>query len=84
MFSMVHPIPIGRVKPRDDISRRAAAADRHGSVLGDARCVRRKGVRSDWADANRPGMPTGCFIEGPSFDADGNLYIVGVLDSSFV
>ena len=34
---------------------------------------RRKGVRSTWADANRPGQPTDCFIEGPSFDADGNL-----------
>ena len=39
---------------------------------------RRKGVRSDWADANRPGQPTDCFIEGPSFDADGNLYIVDI------
>src|SRR5664279_482388 len=39
---------------------------------------RRKGVRSDWADANRPGQPTDAFIEGPSFDADGNLYIVDI------
>jgi len=39
---------------------------------------RRRGVRSDWADANRPGQPTDCFIEGPSFDADGNLYIVDI------
>jgi gluconolactonase len=39
---------------------------------------RRKGVRSEWADANRPGQPTDCFIEGPSFDADGNLYIVDI------
>ena len=30
---------------------------------------RRKGARTDWADANRPGQPTDCFIEGPSFDA---------------
>ena len=35
-------------------------------------------VRSDWADANRPGAPTDCFIEGPSFDASGNLYIVDI------
>jgi gluconolactonase len=40
--------------------------------------VRRKGVRTEWADANRPGAPTDCFIEGPSFDADGNLYIVDI------
>jgi gluconolactonase len=39
---------------------------------------RRKGVRTDWADANRPGSTVDCFIEGPSFDADGNLYIVDI------
>ena len=30
---------------------------------------RRKGVATEWADANRPGNPADCFIEGPSFDA---------------
>ncbi|MEY9464274.1 gluconolactonase [Bradyrhizobium ottawaense] len=39
---------------------------------------RRKGVRTDWADANRPNVPTDSFIEGPSFDSDGNLYIVDI------
>src|SRR6201985_2484519 len=39
---------------------------------------RRKGVVTEWADANRPGAPTDCFIEGPSFDRDGNLYIVDI------
>jgi gluconolactonase len=39
---------------------------------------RRKGVRTEWADANRPGQPTDCFIEGPSFDAAGHLYIVDI------
>jgi len=39
---------------------------------------RRKGVASTWADANRPGQETDCFIEGPSFDRDGNLYIVDI------
>ncbi|WP_240538111.1 SMP-30/gluconolactonase/LRE family protein, partial [Bradyrhizobium yuanmingense] len=39
---------------------------------------RRKGVRTDWADANRPNIPTESFIEGPSFDKDGNLYIVDI------
>lgn len=39
---------------------------------------RRKGVRTDWADANRLGQSTDCFIEGPSFDAAGNLYIVDI------
>jgi gluconolactonase len=39
---------------------------------------RRKGAATSWADANRPGQPTDCFIEGPSFDADGQLYIVDI------
>src|ERR1700744_3970635 len=39
---------------------------------------RRKGVATEWADANRPGNPVDCFIEGPSFDADGHLYIVDI------
>ena len=39
---------------------------------------RRKGERTAWADANRRGQPVDCFIEGPSFDADGNLYIVDI------
>jgi gluconolactonase len=39
---------------------------------------RRKGVRTDWADANRGGQPADCFIEGPSFDADGHLYVVDI------
>ena len=39
---------------------------------------RRKGEATSWADANRPGAPTDSFVEGPSFDADGNLYIVDI------
>jgi gluconolactonase len=46
------------------------------SAMPDA--FRRRGVRTDWADANRPGQPADCFIEGPSFDAEGNLYIVDI------
>jgi gluconolactonase len=38
----------------------------------------RRNERTEWADANRPGAPTDCFIEGPSFDADGNLYVVDI------
>ena len=38
----------------------------------------RRNVHTEWADANRPGAPTDCFIEGPSFDAEGNLYIVDI------
>jgi len=39
---------------------------------------RRKGVRTDWADANKPGQTAECFIEGPAFDASGHLYIVDI------
>jgi len=38
----------------------------------------RRKVRTEWADANRPGAMTDCFIEGPFFDASGNLYIVDI------
>ena len=39
---------------------------------------RRKGVATAWADANRPGVATDSFIEGPSFDAEGHLYVVDI------
>jgi len=39
---------------------------------------RRKGVTSSWADANHPGLATDSFIEGPSFDAEGNLHVVDI------
>lgn len=39
---------------------------------------RRAGVRSAWADANKGGTPVDCFIEGPAFDCNGNLYLVDV------
>lgn len=39
---------------------------------------RRVGVRSPWGDANKLGQPVDCFIEGPAFDSDGNLYIVDI------
>lgn len=39
---------------------------------------RRTGVRSDWADANRGGQPTDSFLEGPVFDALGNLYVADI------
>ena len=36
---------------------------------------RRTGARSAWADANRGGLETDSFLEGPVFDAAGNLYV---------
>jgi gluconolactonase len=39
---------------------------------------RRTGVRSTWADANRGGAPVDSFLEGPVFDASGNLYVTDI------
>ncbi len=33
---------------------------------------------SDWAAANKSGEVVDCFLEGPSFDRDGNLYLVDI------
>ena len=37
-----------------------------------------KGRVSPWAAVQRGTQPTDCFIEGPSFDREGNLYIVDI------
>ena len=73
---MVQPF-CQRVNQENDVSRNAAKLieTQIFSAMPDE--FRRK-VRTEWADANRPGAPTDCFIEGPSFDADGNLYIVDI------
>ncbi|WP_343583210.1 SMP-30/gluconolactonase/LRE family protein [Herbaspirillum sp.] len=39
---------------------------------------RRRGISPAWAKANKGGQPVDCFIEGPSFDKEGNLYIVDI------
>jgi gluconolactonase len=38
----------------------------------------RRPERSDWADANRGGVPTDSFLEGPVFDQAGNLYVTDI------
>ena len=40
--------------------------------------LRRTGIQSAWADANRGGAPTDSFLEGPVFDASGNLYVADI------
>lgn len=38
----------------------------------------RKPRRTAWADANRQGREIDSFLEGPSFDRDGNLYVTDI------
>lgn len=40
--------------------------------------LRKAGVRSPWSIANNKGETIHSFIEGPSFDRDGNLYVVDI------
>jgi gluconolactonase len=40
--------------------------------------LRRPGVSSYWAERNRRGAAVDSFIEGPSFDRDGNLWFVDI------
>ena len=39
---------------------------------------RRTGTRSHWADVNQGGRLADSFLEGPVFDADGNLYVTDI------
>jgi gluconolactonase len=39
---------------------------------------RRTGVASSWAQANRGSTPTDSFLEGPVFDARGNLFVTDI------
>ena len=38
----------------------------------------RRKARSAWGDANRPGRETDSFLEGPSFDREGRLYVTDI------
>jgi gluconolactonase len=38
----------------------------------------RQPVRTDWCDANKPGHRIDSFLEGPSFDRAGNLYVTDI------
>jgi gluconolactonase len=38
----------------------------------------RKQVRTTWADANKAGHIADCFLEGPSFDRAGNLWVTDI------
>lgn len=50
-------------------------AETFSSMPGE---FRRSGEHSAWADANKGGAAIDSFLEGPSFDRDGNLLVVDV------
>ena len=35
-------------------------------------------MRTSWADYNKGGQPADCFLEGPSFDRQGNLWVTDI------
>src|SRR5713226_9264668 len=43
----------------------------------------RKKKRTVWGDTNRGGDALDCFLEGPSFDREGNLWVVAIGDIYF-
>ncbi|HEX4332942.1 MAG TPA: SMP-30/gluconolactonase/LRE family protein [Usitatibacter sp.] len=38
----------------------------------------RRKRRTEWSDANKPGYEVDSFLEGPTFDREGNLYVVDI------
>lgn len=40
--------------------------------------LRKGDAASSWIDANHPGSKLDCFLEGPAFDREGNLYMVDI------
>src|SRR5690625_4612972 len=40
--------------------------------------LRMRNQPSDWVDANKPGQEIDSFLEGPSFDREGRLYLVDI------
>ena len=34
--------------------------------------------RNDWTEPNRGGLEVECFLEGPAFDREGNLWVVDI------
>lgn len=50
----------------------------HSRVLTRLPETFRRKVRSDWCDANKPGHAIDSFLEGPTFDRAGNLYVTDI------
>ena len=50
----------------------------HARVLTRVPDEFRKPTRTPWSDANKPGHTVDSFLEGPSFDRAGNLYVADI------
>jgi gluconolactonase len=50
----------------------------HAEVLTALPARFRKKGRNEWTEANRGGLEVECFLEGPCFDRDGNLWVVDI------
>jgi len=50
----------------------------HARVLTRVPDAFRKPARTSWGDANKPGHSLDSFLEGPSFDRAGNLYVTDI------
>lgn len=50
----------------------------HARVLTQLPAQFRQKRRTEWADANKPGHEIDSFLEGPSFDREGNLYVADI------
>jgi gluconolactonase len=48
------------------------------TVFAELPAELRRSDTTSWTQVNRPGRPTHSFLEGPSFDRAGNLYVVDV------
>jgi gluconolactonase len=50
----------------------------HARLLTRLPAQFRQKQRTEWADANRPGYEVDSFLEAPTFDREGNLYVVDI------
>jgi gluconolactonase len=50
----------------------------HARVLTRLPQEFRRRQRTEWCDANKPGQEIDSFLEGPTFDREGNLYVVDI------
>lgn len=56
----------------------APPQDLHTEVFSRMPDALRREGDSAWVRANKPGQRVECFLEGPSFDRDGNLYVTDI------